>query len=771
MKQKNTKKIEYVVNIFLAMVVLGGSSLFAQSNGKISGIVIDKVTKQPLIGTNVLISDTYLGSSTDNEGNFTISEIPTGDYQIEFRYIGYQALIKTDIIVRPGRITRINAELTETVMEGETVIVQAAYFQKEEDAPVSSINFSNEEIRRAPGSAGDISRVLNAVPGVAQQSDQFNDLMVRGGSPIENGYYLDNIPIPNINHFPVLGATGGAIGILNTDFISNVNFYTGGFSSAYGDRLSSIMDIEYREGARESINWQIDFNFSGFGGQGEGPIFGEKGSWLLSAKRSYLDIIQKAIQTEGETPRFGDIQGKFSYDINPQNKITTLFIYAPSSRADVKADAEEEGRTWYTENWEALQNTVGINWRYLWSKKGYSNTSISFNQTNGDGIDRFLPGEAVKRSNSYTEGAYTFRNRNSYKFDKLHKLDFGFEAKTMFVEYDYFFAADTNELGYLSPELSIKKDYNSQQFSAFGSFIWNPFPWLTTTIGLRGDYSDFNDLFNLSPRISTSWNVNKQLTLNFSRGEFYQSVPLFLISQSKSNEDLKNLRSTHSIAGLDYMLSEDTKMTLEIYSKEYTDFPLSKAYPYLFVLDQGTNWQSFSSYGELESIGESWSRGIDLLIQKKMASDFYGIMGISYFRSRYKDYNDKARDRQFDNKFLFNVIGGYKPNNTWEASIRWNYAGGQPYTPFDMDKSREFTKGIYDLSKVNAERMPVYHSLNFRIDRRFHMRESSVVAYLSVWNLYNRKNIALYLWDEDKNDVKTFYQWSFLPIIGIEYEL
>ncbi len=771
MKPNTILKNRTMQAAFSIITLLMVSFLSAQNSGRISGVVIDKVTKQPLIGANVLIVDTYFGGSTDKIGTVHISDIPAGNYQMEFRYMGYQTLVKTDIIVRPDRITTINAELNETVMIGKAVTVKAAYFQKDEDAPVSAVSFSNEEIRRAPGSAGDISRLLNAVPGVAQQSDQFNDLMVRGGSPIENGYYLDNMPIPNINHFPVLGAAGGAIGILNTDFIRDVNFFTGGFSSAYGDRLSSIMDIAYREGNRESMDLQIDFNFSGFGGQGEGPLFGGKGSWLLSAKRSYLDIIQKAIQTEGETPRFGDIQGKFSYDLNPQNRVTALFIYAPSSREDVKDDAKDNGRIWYTKNWEALQNTIGTNWRYLWSKKGFSNTSISFSKTGGESEDRFVSDEATLRSNTFTEGAVTLRNRNSFKFDKWHKLDFGVEAKYMFVDYNYFFAADTNELGQLSPEVTVERDYNTRQFSAFSSFIWHPFPKLTTALGLRGDYSDFNELFSLSPRISASWKINEQLTFNSSGGVFYQSVPLFLISQNKANEDLKNLKATHLITGLDYMLSADTKLTLEVYSKEYENFPLSRVYPYLFVLDQGTNWQSFGNYGELESIGESYARGVDLLIQKKLAADFYGIMSMSYFRSRYKDYSSIERDRQFDNKFLFNVLGGYKPNSTWEASIRWNYAGGQPYTPFDMEKSRELNTGIYDLSRVNTERMPVYHSLNLRIDRRFHFRSSNVVAYLSVWNLYNRKNIAIYLWDEGNKDVKTFYQWSLLPIIGIEYEL
>ena len=173
----------------------------------------------------------------------------------------------------------------------------------------------------------------------------------------------------------------------------------------------------------------------------------------------------------------------------------------------------------------------------------------------------------------------------------------------------------------------------------------------------------------------------------------------------------------------------------------------------------------------LESSGESYSRGIDLLVQKKLAENFYGIVSASYFRSKYKDYNGTWRDRQFDNKYLFGVIGGYKPNNFWEYSARWNYAGGASKTPFDIEKSQEQNSGVYDLTKINADRMPAYHSLNLRVDKRFYFEKSSMVVYLSVWNVYNRKNIAIYYWNVLENKVDTRNQWSFLPFIGIEYEL
>ncbi|MBN2012063.1 hypothetical protein JW960_22230 [candidate division KSB1 bacterium] len=178
----------------------------------------------------------------------------------------------------------------------------------------------------------------------------------------------------------------------------------------------------------------------------------------------------------------------------------------------------------------------------------------------------------------------------------------------------------------------------------------------------------------------------------------------------------------------------------------------------------------FTNYHNLTDNGQAWSRGVEFLIQKKMAKDFYGLVSASLFRCRYQDYYGKWRDRIYDNRYIFNLIGGYKPNNKWEFSIRWNFAGGAPYTPFDQEKSRLADSAVIDATRVNAERYPDYHTLNIRFDRRFYFNQSTLVAYFSLWNAYNQKNIATYYWNKTDNKQDTIYQWSFLPIGGFEFE-
>jgi len=274
-------------------------------------------------------------------------------------------LKKTDVIVRPERITFINAELKMAAIETDEISVTAGYFPEYDEEPTSVVSFSYEEIRRAPGSAGDVSRILMTLPSIAKVNDQSNNLIVRGGNPIENTFYIDNIEIPNINHFPHQGASGGPIGLLNVDFIQDVTFYSGGFSSIYGDKLSSIMDITFREGNRSEFDGQLDLNFSGFGGVAEGPLFKNKGSWLFSARRSYLDFVVDVFDVgSAVAPTYGDIQGKLTYDINANNKLILLGVFADDHNAPDRETGEENYMT-HNGNQYLYQSTIGLNWRAL----------------------------------------------------------------------------------------------------------------------------------------------------------------------------------------------------------------------------------------------------------------------------------------------------------------------------------------------------------------------------------------------------------------------
>ncbi len=312
--------------------------------GRLSGRVLDATTKTPIIGASVMIIGLERGAATDENGDFSVKNLPVGSYNVSISSVTHAPMVYPDVIIRSGRMTYLQVELHQTTRPVENMVVRGSYFDDSPDAPTSSTSFSGEEVRRSPGSAGDVSRIVSILPGIAKVNDRMNSLVVRGGTPTENAFYLDNIEIPNINHYPLEGSSGGPIGLLNVDFVRDVTFSAGGFSASYGDRLSSVMSIEFREGNREEFDGQLDMNFAGFGGVFEGPLAGGKGSWMLSVRRSFLDLLVEAIGT-GIAPEYSDYQGKLVYDFSPSNKLTLIGVAGIDKIEFTREDSEENGNS------------------------------------------------------------------------------------------------------------------------------------------------------------------------------------------------------------------------------------------------------------------------------------------------------------------------------------------------------------------------------------------------------------------------------------------
>ncbi len=737
--------------------------------GSIKGKIVDAATMKALPGVNIIVLGSGRGVAADIEGAFTLHDIPVGIHRIKFQHIGYEAVVRSDISVRPGRITFLEVALNETIIETGEVVVTANYFTSQADRPVSVISLKNEEIRRAPGSAGDVSRVLTVLPSVGQVSDNANDLVVRGGSPIENGFYVDGMQVPNINHFPVQGSSGGAIGILNVDFIDDVTFYSGGFPAVYGDRLSSITNITFREGNREVMEGQLDLGMAGVGGVLEGPLPSGKGSWFISGRHSYLDMISSFIDVGGTLPRYGDVQGKVVVDLDERNRLSLLNIFGASISGFSREEAVDEGVNYYGP-YNAWQNTVGINWRLLRGSGGYSTTSLSYSFSRYDNaFNLTTTGEQRSGSDSY-EGGLRFRNVNYFRFGKRVSLEAGMDASLERYRYDYFVREHTDHLGQLNPGLDINREVREWKSGLFALVSLQLLERLTFTAGLRGDYFSYNEEAAISPRLSFLYQLTDRLALRAAAGMFRQQLPMYLLTQYESNRELPTTVARHIIVGVDYMLTADTKLTLEGYGKEYLDFPLTPADPSRFVVDDGRFNAFWSNYPSLRPSGQARAYGAELLLQKKLARDLYGIFSASLYRTRYRDLDGIWRDRDFDNRYLVSIAGGYKPSRNWEFSVRWSLAGGAPYTPFDKDASTAAGTGILDGSRIQGERYDAYHKLDIRIDRRFYFRSSNIALYLSVWNVYNRQNVSYYYWNEMENRADTEYQFSLLPMLGVEYE-
>lgn len=759
------KNLKILFSLFFFSSLLLGQ----KPEGTIKGKVIDSRGLFPLAGVSVRVKDKNIGAFSDNDGKFEIDKLPAGSYSLILTYIGYEKTTKSDIIVKPDRITFADAEMNQSYVDMQDVVVNSGYFSAVEAKPASNVSYSTEEIRRSPGSAGDVSRILFGLPSLAKLNDQKNSLIVRGGSPMENSFFVDNIEIPNINHYGTQGSSEGPIGVINTDFLKNVNFYSGGFGVNYGDRLSSVMEMTFREGNREELECQLDASFQALGAQIEGPISKGKGSYLISARRSYYDLLFKATDIGGPIPTYYDIHSKFTYDLSGNVKLSILDI----ASIDKSNQSYEEGIEFednYYGYYNSTKNSGGLNLLCIWNKNGYSNFSLSHNYSDIDIGNSEIKTKDVLYTSKSIERDLAFRNLNHFRLSDQFMFQVGFDAKYSAVDYKQHYYPYTDYFGYTTGELAVSKNMYALKAGMFAGLTWNPLKQLSVNPGFRLDYFNYSSNTNFSPRMNISYKISEAADIYITGGVFYQSLPYIILSQSDSFKQLKDPVAYHAIAGLSYLLTEDTRFTLEVYSKEYRNCPVNPDQPEEFVMDQAVENPAFTYNSNLESTGKAYSRGIELIIQKKLAKDFYGMISASYFRARYLDGTNTWRNRIYDNQFTFAAEGGYKPNEQWEFSMRWIYAGGAPYTPFDVKASEAAYKGLIDRSKIYSERLPDYHSLNLRVDKRFHFSKSNIVLYISVWNVYGRENIWGYSWDETRNKIKPNKSWSTLPVFGIEYE-
>lgn len=769
--------------IFIILILLAAAE-FAQAaeTGRIEGRVIDAITKEPMIGLNVNLIETGRGASTDMEGRFVIDRLEPGTYILQFSYIGYETVTRTDVIVNSARPTQITQEMKESTIDMGTVTVKSGYFSKKMEAPVSLTLLSREEIRRFPGGFEDVVRTVTTLPGVSViGGGGRNDLLVRGGGPSENLYIVNNMEVPNINHFGTQGTSGGTLSFINLDFVDATEFSSGGFSVRYGDKMSSVLSLDMRPGRSDQLGGKATVSATQFGLNVEGPL-SDKGSFLFSARKSYLDLIFRAAGF-AFVPVYTDFNFFGVYDVTPKDRLTVLGLTA-IDRVDRDMSSEENR----VENAGILDNTQnqiisGINYRHLYGL-GFFDVTLNhnYNEYQFNQVDEF---EEEYFSSDATEQEYNLKLGTTIKPGKSYDFNIGASYKhirndnlTVFADSVY------NRSGQKVPysELGVpqRSDINLSTYKAAGyvefeSTLGNG---LSTVLGLRADYYDFiDDALYPSARLALGYRASELLKFKTSVGRYYQS-PSYVWVLNDVNRDLKALRNDMVIGGFDYILLDDLIMSVEGYYKQYRDLPTGATADtdYLVLTNTGAGFggreDDFQSFGyiPLVSEGEGNAYGFELLFQKKFSDiPCYGQISFSYGKSEYTAGNGETYPGQYDRRFIFNLSGGYKFNANWEISTRFQLLTGSPYTP--VYRPADNNGDIQNLpEEYLSERLETSHQLDVRVDRRFNFNRWTMILFLDIQNIYNYKpqNIPRYDFWEDRVDEEDTI--GILPSIGISAE-
>ena len=294
--------------------------------GIVRGQLTDALTNEGIPFANVLVLNTTLGATTDEDGRYEISGLEPGLYDVRASYLGYQEQTIFEIQVTTARPTEVNFALEEQAETLEEVVVKASPFRKTEESPLSLRTIGVAEIQRNPGGNRDISKVVQVLPGVTTSASFRNDLIIRGGAPNENRFYLDDVEVPNINHFATQGAGGGPVGLINVNFIREVDFYSGAFPANRGNALSSVFQFKQRDGRNDRFGATFMISATDVGATLEGPI-GEKTTFLASVRQSYLGLLFKALELPF-LPTYNDFQVKIKHKIDQQNELTFIGLGA-----------------------------------------------------------------------------------------------------------------------------------------------------------------------------------------------------------------------------------------------------------------------------------------------------------------------------------------------------------------------------------------------------------------------------------------------------------
>lgn len=729
------------------------TTVSAQPTHRIKGTVIDKASRQPLEFINVLVLGLGRGGVTDAEGHFNIGEVPPGIYRLQASAVGYKTILTPEYIVSTKDLT-IQIETEENLTELEGVTVTASPFRRDPESPVGLRIIGLQEIEKSPGDNRDISRIVQSYPGVAFSPAGYrNDLIVRGGSPSENRFYLDGVEIPNINHFSTQGASGGPVGIINADLIREVNFYTGAFPTDRGNAMSSVLDFKLRDGDMERNSLKATLGASEVSLASNGHI-GKKTSYLVSVRQSYLQFLFDMLGLPF-LPTFTDAQFKLKTRFNANNELTILGLGGiDNMKLNTKLDGEKaEYILSYLPKIQQETFTLGAVYRH------YAGIHV----------------QSVVVSHSYLNNRNTkYLNNDESSADNLSLKLRSVEQETKFrIE-------NTSTLGNWKINFGANLDYSQYTNTTFqrvyidegrtfdyhtylGMWRWGIFGTInyattderfTASLGVRTDANNFSSGMKgmgdqLSPRLSLSYRLTDGLYLSGNAGLYYQLPPYTGLGFKDNNgawvnKYLRYMSVSQESLGLSWHPGNTFELSAEVFYKQYDKIPFSIA-DGIPLACKGNDYGVIGNEA-LSSTAQGRAYGIEILMKWLIAKKLNLASSFTLFKSEYR--NNKQSEyiaSAWDNRYIFNISGTYNFPHNWSLGMKISCIGGAPYTPYDVEKSSLVTawnaqgRPYYDYTKYNTGRLPAFGQLDVRVDKTFYLKRCMLGFYIDLQNVTNSK--------------------------------
>lgn len=738
-------KLKWMFATFICYLPL----LVTAQQGIIKGRLYNEINNEPLEYGTIRLQDTNFGAFTDSSGSFEIRNIPPGLYNVEARYTGFKQQVVYEIQVTNSKPYVLEIGLQEEPLSSDSVIIVASPFKEVEEAPLSLRTIGTSEIKRNPGGNRDISRVIQSLPGVASTPSFRNDILIRGGAPNENRFYIDGIETPNINHFATQGASGGPVGLINVDFIGEVDFYSGAFPANRGNALSSVFEFAQRPARDDRLGFTATLGASDLALTMEGPT-GKNASFLFSARRSYLQFLFRVIGLPF-LPIYNDYQYKHKINIGERHQITVVSLGA-IDEFELNTEADSTPDQQFILSNIPVQTqwnyTIGANYKYF-GDNGFWQVVLSRNMINFRAFKFVDNIETNQKISDYTSREI----ENKLRIERTTRIgtwkwNYGANYEFAKFEVDDFRLTPIATIDYESA-------FNIQKYGAFAQISKRLLKdRLILSLGARMDGNSFNESmqnpFNqFSPRFSASFGLTPQLTANFNTGIFYQLPPYTVLgyrdpqTSELANTDVTYIRNQQLVAGFAYTIEQNARFSVEAFYKDYDNYP--------FLLSDSISLANlggdFGAIGNeaVSSTNEGRAYGLEFLAQQRLFRGFYGILAYTLSWSEFQDNNGNFIPSSWDNRHNIAITAGKKFKGNWEIGAKWRFNSGSPYTPADVQTS--LLKSVWDTrfrelpdyEQLNTQRIAAFSQLDMRIDKKWFFSRWSLNLYIDVQNVYNSK--------------------------------
>jgi len=775
---------------FLGLLIMP-SGVFSQPLYQtIRGRVIDKTTQQPLIGANVVVLNTTpaIGAVTDTEGWFKLENVVLGRVSIDITYVGYRNVTVDNLYLTSGKEMILSVELEEEVQQvGEVVVKSSPQKNRPNNdmAVISARSFTIEETEKYAGSRGDVARMASGYAGVSFANDSRNDIVIRGNSPSGLLWRLEDIDLPNPNHFAENGTTGGPVNMLNNNVLRNSDFLTSAFPAEYGNALSGVFDLKMRNGNNERFEHMFQVGFNGLELGSEGPLTKKhRSSYLFNYRFSVMDFVTLLGVDFGTTgvPHYQDLSFKFNFPVH-KGVVTFFGIGGISSVAMLDSKADDQSL--YTNEGQDLYNgskmaASGISWlRYL-TPKTYTKVIFSGSyETGGTQIDTLDADKNVTPYYDHTISEYrlSLTALTGTKFSaKLSS-----KAGIIIDQKGY----DLSEFTYDYDSLRMVKRLEESKKLGQGGYLFRAYyemnykltdRWLFTP-GVHLLYYTLTGKPSFEPRMGISYRYGKNGSINLGYGLHAKTHTLatyFLGTYLpdgqfvETNRDLGYTKSQQVVLGHDWNIKETLRLKTEIYYQYMYDVPVESHPSYFSLLNTGAGW-GIGATDSLVNEGTGRNYGIEMTFEKFLSKGYYYLVTASLFDSKYKGSDGIERNTAFNGNYVINALAGkefpIKQKNTLTIDLKATYAGGTRYIPVDEEESQEQQTTVWDLSDPYSEKYPAYFKADIKFGFKINGKRITQEYLFFIENFTNHKNIFYQYYKESTGEIITVNQLPFYPMM------